>query len=159
MTLLSTMHRTCSESGGTEGVDICTDDCGGYWNATFGDGYKYRYHIMGEYHTNTGVCAVPISPVPSEKYYPFSPVKAWARNELVSSRGNMMSPPPHQVCFKGCKPSGVSLSIGNDISLSSCSSKTTEEGYYSVKSAIAALPTNTASCAGYLRLSCTARHR
>lgn len=72
------MHRTCSESGGTEGLDICTDDCGGYWNATFGDGYKYRYYIMGEYHTNTGTCSLPISPVPSEKYYPFTPVRAWA---------------------------------------------------------------------------------
>ena len=37
-----TMMKTCTETGGTYGTDVCTDDCTGYWSDSIGDGYKYR---------------------------------------------------------------------------------------------------------------------
>merc|ERR1719240_500727 len=38
--------QTCAVTGGTFGVDVCTDDCAGYYGDT-GDGYMYRYYFLG----------------------------------------------------------------------------------------------------------------
>ena len=42
------LMQTCTVTGGTYGTDVCTDDCTGYW-ADLGDGYTYRYYILGDY--------------------------------------------------------------------------------------------------------------
>ena len=55
-----------------------------------GDGYTYRYYVMGDYHKNTGTCRTPVNPLPGAEYFPFTPN-----------------------CFKGCIPDGVDLgSVG-----------------------------------------------
>ena len=36
--------KTCTVTGGTSGVDTCTDECAGYYGDT-DDGYMYRYYV------------------------------------------------------------------------------------------------------------------
>ena len=99
-----TLMQTCTVTGGTYGVDVCLDDCGGHWNATFGDGYTYRYHVMGDYHTHTADCATPVDPLPSALYFPFTPM-----------------------CFKGCCPSGLTC-VGGSSVLETCPTNATQGG-------------------------------
>ena len=68
--------QTCTVTGGTYGTDLCTDDCTGYYSTDIGDGYKYRYYILGDYHNATDVdsCVTPTDPLPGAEYYPFTPV-------------------------------------------------------------------------------------
>lgn len=55
---------------------MCTDDCTGYWSTAIGDGYKYRYYMLGVYHNQTNVesCDTPINPLPGAEYFPFTPL-------------------------------------------------------------------------------------
>jgi len=120
--------QTCTVTGGTYGTDVCTDDCGGYYNDGSIDDYKYRYYIQGTYNDGTS-CDYPGCPMPGADYFPNTPV-----------------------CIRGCCPSGVSCSS----TVTSCSG-TYENGYTSSHSAAAptingmsvasGLPTNTGGCA------------
>ena len=92
-----TMMQTCTVSGGTYGTDICTDDCAGYYADT-GDGYVYRYYVLGDYHGLTDdSCETPTDPLPGAEYFPFT-----------------------MNCFNGCMPSGVD---GSYSSLNDCSGR------------------------------------
>ena len=84
-----TAMKTCTVTGGTIGQDVCTDDCGGYYGDT-GDGYKYRYYMMGTF--NDGKC----TELPAQAagggadYFPFTPK-----------------------CLRGCCPAGATCSMGS----------------------------------------------
>ena len=121
-----TVMQTCTVTGGTFGVDVCTDDCAGYLGET-GDGYTYRYYMLGAY--NDGQCVEgPGSAYRSAtafggaEYYPFTPV-----------------------CLNGCCPAGVSCAMINGQQLPTCSGGTagTTSGFTPV--AKAALPINSAA--------------
>jgi len=118
------MMQTCTETGGTYGTDVCTDDCTGYWSTLIGDGYNYRYYILGTYQISTGDCDAPISDgEQSSAYYPFT-----------------------NVCMNGCVPTDAtgspSLSALNDCSGSAV------DGYTSVTGELSALDQNTEACSG-----------
>jgi len=117
------MMQTCTVTGGTYGTDVCTDDCTGYWSTSIGDGYNYRYYMLGTYQNCDGECDTPISDgEQSSDYYPFTPV-----------------------CMNGCKPSDAdSPSL---FTLNDCSSNAVD-GYTSVKGALSSLPTNEDACTG-----------
>ncbi|MEM6732036.1 MAG: YHYH protein, partial [Myxococcota bacterium] len=69
--------QTCTLMGGDPSVDFCLDDCGGYFGEMSGvDDFTYRYYVLGEYHSaaDEGDCVVPVDPLPSEEYYPFTPI-------------------------------------------------------------------------------------
>eukprot|EP01001_Neometanema_parovale_P007073 NODE_3396_length_1226_cov_97.430644_g3222_i0.p1 GENE.NODE_3396_length_1226_cov_97.430644_g3222_i0~~NODE_3396_length_1226_cov_97.430644_g3222_i0.p1 ORF type:complete len:381 (+),score=119.68 NODE_3396_length_1226_cov_97.430644_g3222_i0:61-1143(+) len=90
------MMQQCTLNGN---VAPCTDACGGYQNET-GDGYKYRYYIMGEYNdgnaTNT---SAPVSPLASASYYPFTPI-----------------------CLNGCCPASLYPCKFGNMAINNCSS-------------------------------------
>ena len=116
-----TAMKTCTVTGGTFGVDDCTDDCGGYYGDT-GDGFMYRYYFLGEYNDGA-CCTAPIDPQNGggADYYPFTPA-----------------------CMNGCCPSGAWCSYG----IPSCDGDAvdgTAAGFAPV--AIGALATNTEACA------------
>ena len=116
-----TAMKTCTVTGGTFGVDDCTDDCGGYYGDT-GDGFMYRYYFLGEYNDGT-CCTAPIDPQDGggADYYPFTPA-----------------------CMSGCCPSGASCSFG----LPACDGDAVDGTTASFSPiAIGALATNTEACA------------
>merc|ERR1712137_460476 len=130
-----TMMQTCTETGGTYGTDVCTDDCGGHYLADDTiDNFAYRYYIQGTYNDGTS-CDLPSCPSPTSEYYPNTPV-----------------------CYRGCCPSGVTCQSR----ITSCSG-TTSNGYTSNYTAAvptvnslslaSGLPTNCAGCA-YASLAC-----
>jgi len=91
-----TMMKTCTNSGGTYGTDVCTDNCGGYYKDDDSiDNFKYRYYIQGEYAAGNS-CNAPGCPSPLQAYYPNTPI-----------------------CYRGCCPSGVTCSVGN-VNLAAC---------------------------------------
>ena len=116
-----TQMKTCTVTGGTVGVDVCTDDCGGYYGDT-GDGYLYRYYFLGEYNDGT-CCTTPIDPqfAGGEDYFPFTPI-----------------------CLRGCCPHGTSCSFN----LPRCSDDATDGTTTRFEAtAVAALAINTGTCA------------
>ena len=116
-----TAMKTCTVTGGTFGVDDCTDDCGGYYGDT-GDGFMYRYYFLGEYNDGT-CCTAPIDPQDGggADYYPFTPA-----------------------CMSGCCPSGAWCSFG----LPACDGDAIDGTTASFSPiAIGALATNTEACA------------
>lgn len=118
--------KTCTASGGVEGVDVCLDDCAGY-AAEIGDGYTYRYYVLGEF-SDGECCTVPrrANSDYDESYFPFTPA-----------------------CLNGCIPAGV-WSEGFGALLPTCHDDHASPGTTSSfsPSATEALPTYTAaSCA------------
>lgn len=131
-----TMMKTCTQTGGTYGTSVCTDDCGGYYLDDGSiDEFVYRYYIQGTYNDGTS-CDLPGCPSPTEEYYPNTPV-----------------------CFRGCCPVGSTCESG----ITSCHGKTTLDGYTSDYTAAvptvnslslaSGLPTNCDGCA-YASLAC-----
>ena len=108
--------KTCTQTGN---VQPCTDDCAGYYADT-GDGYEYRYYVLGTFNDGTCCTSPSGSSVPGEDYYPFTPL-----------------------CLMGCCPSGVTCSMGS-VNLPTCSGGTS--GATSPKAAQAALSTYTGGC-------------
>jgi hypothetical protein len=125
------MMQSCDETGGTYGVDVCTNECAGYWsNDGSIDTYVYRYYIMGDYSTSITVsddddtCDNPLNPLPGSEYFPFTPN-----------------------CFYGCNPIGDTMSI-DMLKTGECSSSATT-GYIdaaAIVDAMDALDTNTDTC-------------
>ena len=113
--------KTCTVTGGTFGVDDCTDDCGGFYGDT-GDGFMYRYYFLGEYNDGA-CCTAPIDPQDGggADYYPFTPA-----------------------CMSGCCPSGAWCSFGLPVCDGDAIDGTTAS--FSPM-AIGALATNTEACA------------
>ena len=117
-----TKMKTCTVTGGTVGVDICTDDCGGYYGDT-GDGYLYRYYFLGEYNDGT-CCTTPIDPPfgGGEDYFPFTPI-----------------------CLKGCCPQNAHCTLSD---LPTCNDDAADGTTSSfTATAVAALEVNTGTCA------------
>lgn len=120
-----TLMMTCTETGGTEGTDICTDECAGYYG-DIGDGYMYRYYMQGEW--NDGTCCVFPKTYTEEndaKYFPFSPY-----------------------CLRGCCPSGATCELMPKKDLPSCSDAA-EDGVvagFDSSYTLPALPVNPDSC-------------
>jgi len=123
------MMQTCTETGGTYGTDVCTDDCGGYYNADSSiDEFVYRYYVLGQYNDGTS-CDVPGCSSPTSEYFP-----------------NTM------MCFRGCCPSGETCHS----SITSCPDSGTLDGVTSDYAAsvptinglsmASGLPTNDAAC-------------
>lgn len=117
--------KTCTVTGGTEGVDVCLDACAGY-AADTGDGYVYRYYVLGEF-SDGECCTVPnrASSDYDGAYFPFTPA-----------------------CLRGCIPTGV-RSQGFGALVPGCHADHASPGTTSrfVASAAEALPTYSASCA------------
>jgi len=106
------MMQTCSETTGTYGTNVCTDECGGYYSSDGSiDEFVYRYYTLGDYNDGTS-CDLPGCPSPGREYFPNTPV-----------------------CYRGCCPSGVECHS----SISSCPSADTLDGYTS--SYVASVPT------------------
>lgn len=107
-----TMMKTCTQTNGTYGTDVCTDDCGGYYKGDGSiDNFVYRYYMLGDYNDGKS-CALPGCASPGAEYYPNTPV-----------------------CYRGCCTSGVSCHS----SISSCPASGTSDGYTGSYSA--AVPT------------------
>jgi len=107
-----TMMKTCTQTGGTYGTDVCTDDCGGYYKSDGSiDKFVYRYYILGDYNDGTS-CDLPGCPSPGASYYPNTPV-----------------------CYRGCCPAGVTCQSW----ISACPGSGTLNGYTNGYSA--AVPT------------------
>eukprot|EP00667_Euglena_gracilis_P013621 EG_transcript_14049 len=105
------LMQTCNVTGGTYGVDVCTNNDGGYFKLLSGvDNFVFRYYTQGPYN-NGSSCTNPVSPLPNASYYPSTPTG-----------------------YYGCCPSGVSCSSSW---LSSCnaSSPTLVNGTTSAYSA------------------------
>lgn len=79
------------------GTDVCTDECAGY-SGDLGDGYTYRYYVLGPF--NSGTCGM--APIGNSafssfaEYHPFTPP-----------------------CLKGCCPQGAECSFAG-VSLPTC---------------------------------------
>ena len=117
-----TKMKTCTVTGGTVGVDICTDDCGGYYGDT-GDGYLYRYYFLGAYNDGT-CCTTPMDPPfgGGEDYFPFTPI-----------------------CLKGCCPRGMDCTLSG---LATCNDDAVDGTAASFNAtAVATLEINTGTCA------------
>mmetsp|Transcript_56453 Transcript_56453/g.123397 ORF Transcript_56453/g.123397 Transcript_56453/m.123397 type:complete len:284 (-) Transcript_56453:17-868(-) len=68
------MMQTCSQTGGTYGTDVCTDECGGYYSSDGSiDNFVYRYYIMGQYSDGAS-CSLPGCPSPTEAHFPPTPM-------------------------------------------------------------------------------------
>ena len=65
--------KACTVTGGTVGIDVCTDDCGGYAEDT-GDGYTYRYYMMGTFNDGTCTELPAETPGGGADCYPFTPL-------------------------------------------------------------------------------------
>lgn len=78
-----TMMKPCGA-----GSSVCVDSCGGYAGTSVGDGYTYRYYMMGEYGDGE-TCEAPIDPLSTSVYYPFTPI-----------------------CLRGCCPDGMDCRTG-----------------------------------------------
>ncbi|CAK0827825.1 unnamed protein product, partial [Prorocentrum cordatum] len=124
-----TMMQTCTETGGTYGTDVCTDDCGGYYQADGSiDEFVYRYYTLGQYNDGTS-CVAPGCSSPTSEFFP-----------------NTM------MCYRGCCPSGVSCHSA----ITSCPGSGTLDGVTSDYAAsvptvnglsvASGLPLNTAAC-------------
>lgn len=125
-----TMMQTCTQTGGTYGSDVCTDYCGGHYNADGSvDSFVYRYYTLGDYNDGTS-CDEPGCPSPGAEYFPFS-----------------------TICFRGCCPSGVTCASGITSCPSSDTLSGTTSGYTGAVPTInsfslaSGLPTNADACA------------
>lgn len=119
-----TLIKLCTESTNT--ATICLDECSGLaMELPAVDAFTYRYYITGEdflegsYSSDPLSASDPISPLPTEPYYPFTPM-----------------------CYKGCCPSGVTCS-GSRATIPSCSNSATA-GTTSSYTAAAKYPTGLA---------------
>ena len=72
------MMKTCSQQDA--GVTVCTDECGGYFDASGSiDEFTYRYYIMGTYHEarDANDCKTPLQNLPGAEYFPFTVNDGW----------------------------------------------------------------------------------
>lgn len=124
-----TMMKTCSQTGGTYGTDVCTDECGGYYLADGSiDKFVYRYYMLGQYGDGTS-CDLPGCVSPTREYHPNTPV-----------------------CYRGCCPAGVTCHK----SIADCPASGTINGFTSDYAAAvptvnslplaSGLPTNDGGC-------------
>jgi len=96
------MMATCSSQSKTYMGDVCTDECGGYFNnADTIDNFVYRYYMQGQYGDGTS-CDTPGCPGPTQEYHPTSPL-----------------------CFRGCCPTGVTC----ERSMTACGDTGHADGY------------------------------
>lgn len=120
-----TVMKTCKASGRVAGVDVCLDECAGY-AGDIGDGYVYRYYVLGEFADGDDCCTVPrrSNRDYDESFFPFTPA-----------------------CLRGCVPSGV-WSEGFGTLLPNCHPNHASPGTTSsfAPRATKALPTYTAGC-------------
>jgi len=99
--------KLCSEQTNTDST-YCLDECSGLeLELPSVDNFKYRYYITGEDFLDGNNAADPtsgsdpINPLPTEEYYPFTPL-----------------------CYRGCCPNGVTCS-GTRATIPTCSNSAT----------------------------------
>ena len=98
--------KTCTETGN---VQPCTDDCAGYYADT-GDGYAYRYYMLGTFNDGSCCTAPPGTSEPGPEFFPFTPLVRQRPAPSVRGGWAVAPPDPQHAPHSPCLPVARSAS-------------------------------------------------
>ena len=98
--------RSCNATGGTIGVDVCLDECNGYYGTIPEDKYRYRYCSTGTYHEARRQRRGAPPPKQRDAYFPFMPpcIKGCVPLSLDAAGFTSSLTQPTPVCLADAEP-------------------------------------------------------